>query len=136
VEWPAGSLCAVAAGRAAAVETGDVDMPHEGSRGIGRVAAVALIGGVITLAATPAAAMAAGAVGPAPDGTRVTGTGDGHIWADHVATDDGNPWHGARPSAGPAAGTDGNPWHDGEPRVLSIGDGHPWHNVLAADGHI
>jgi hypothetical protein len=81
-------------------------MTHEGSKGIRRVATVALIGGFITLAATPA--MAATAAGRAPDGTRVTGTGDGHIWADGAPVGDGNPWHGARP----AAGTDGHPWHN------------------------
>jgi hypothetical protein len=78
-------------------------MPHEGSRTIGRAAAVALVGAIVAIPATPA--MAAEATGPAPDGTRVTGvdqsaqpdgtrvtgTGDGHPWIGSNPTTDGNP---------------------------------------------
>lgn len=124
-------------------------MSHDGSRGIRRVATVALMGGLITFAATPA--MAATAAGPAPDGTRVTGDGhpwtgsssadsiqwegiarpDGHSWGDGHAVADGNPWHGiVRPA--------GNAWIGGTSWGGSVGaadDGNPWHNLLAPDGH-
>ncbi|HVQ94148.1 MAG TPA: hypothetical protein VMU51_24120 [Mycobacteriales bacterium] len=87
-------------------------MPNEGSRGIRRAAAVALIGGFVTLAATPA--LAAGPDSPAPDGTRVTGTGDGYPWVGS------NPWetsalpdgHGWIESG--ATGGDGHGWTDGD----------------------
>jgi hypothetical protein len=129
-------------------------MPREGSRRIRRVATVALMGGFITLTATPALAATAG--GPAPNGTRVTGPWEASgVAPDGLGWADGNPWHGiVRPDGdewiGSTPATDGHPWHDGhpwaglragtegEPSDGSIGaavDGHPWHNLLAPDGH-
>ena len=125
-------------------------MRQVGSRGIRRVATVALMGGLVTLAATPALAATAG---PAPDGTRVTGTGDGYPWIGSnpagsnarqgITHPDGNPWHGIAWPGGhmwddSTPATDGNPWHDGVPWGGNLGaadDGHPWHNLLATDGH-